>query len=769
MNNKEEITRDIQAFSDDVSSVLVDNHGNILFTRNGKDIECSYELDSSSGASFINLEGKRIPYRKFLAHELAHLEILASKLLEKKDLVQPFVDGPSLLKFGVSGLEGSALHLLNDECKRFLQFGTKITFLTADAGHGKTALLKQYQYEQAERYLKNESDFLFWHIDLQGRELVRLAEAISWEIGNLRLQGIYYSSIINLLRHRLLILAIDGFDELAAEIGGTQAIGALSSLVAEMDGRGSLVAASRRTFFDTQDYLKKTKFLKGIDTPECEFDELIIKDWTEKEVTEYLSNYFDDPKNTYKNILNELHRDENHPILCRPFLLAKVVEGLVESNCEPSYFFGKVEENTDGVSEVVEAFTRREVDKWRERDLKTGNPYLSYDQHIILLATISKEMWESNRDFIGLDEIHFYTTVLIESWNIEPNLRPMILRMVDSHAFLIPVSDSKRDQRKFDHDEFKNYFLARSLADQIEQAIKNNKVSILRKFLYTDQLPDSVAKYCFDYIENLENKIESILECLKNIIDEEWKPTYLQSNIGTMIPYLLNNRKLETEILINAKVNYSSLIFENKLLKNIQIMNGTFINISFRETNFDNVRFTNCEFNQIRISQDSNLRFKNVALIDCHISSIVILQENETIETAYAPSRINQILKKWNIQLKEASLDDQHKEKILSDSNFKKAVYRFLQRFNKTVFQYEINIMSEKHYGPQNDLILSEVIPFLNNHQVIESKETRQIKQTNTKAWALRYELEEILKADEIGDNTFLGKFWQAVNEYNAN
>ncbi|MCZ8070304.1 MAG: NACHT domain-containing protein [Cytophagales bacterium] len=763
--SKEEIKRDIQAFADDISAVLIDNKGNILFTRNGKDYECSFETDSTSGVSYINYEGKRVPYRKFIAKDLAHLEVLATKLLEKKDIVEPFVDGPSVLRFGSSTLEGSALQLLDDECKRFLEFGTKITFLTADAGHGKTALLKQYQKVQAERYLRNESDFLFWHIDLQGRELVRLAEAISLEIGNLRLQGIYYSSIINLLKHRLLILAIDGFDELAAEIGGTQAIGALSSLVAEMDGNGSLVAASRRTFFDTQDYLKKTKFLKGMEIPECEFDELIVKDWTQKEVTEYLAYFFPDPVITYKSILTELHGEQKHPILCRPFLLAKVAEGLVDSNCEPSQFFSKVDENSEGVSEVVEAFTRREVEKWKERDTKTGKPYLTYEQHITLLSTIAKEMWEAKKESIGLDEIHFYTTVLIEGWKIDTSLRPMILRMVDSHAFLIPLSDSKPNFRKFDHEEFKNYFLARSLAEQIEQAAMSPNIIVLRKFLYTDQLPDSVAKYCFDYIQHLEDKIESILAAFKSIIDSEWKPTYLQSNIGTMIPYLLDNRKSEKLISIDAKVNYSSLIFENKHLKNIEISNGTFINISLRETFFENTKFLNCEFNQIRITKDSNLGFKSVVMQSCNITSVVVLEDGEAVETAFAPTRIKQLLGGWGIEIKNGVEVKASSDEVLKDSDFKKAVYRFLQRFNKTVFQYEKSIEIEKQFGPQSEIILKDVIPFLAKQGIIEQKETKHIKQSNSKAWALRYELEEILKADENANTSNLGKFWQYVNQ----
>lgn len=69
-----------------------------------------------------------------------------------------------------------------------------------------------------------------------------------YELGELRFSGLYYSSIIALMRRNLIILGIDGFDELAAEVGGETALGSLKDLVTKMNGTGTLIAASRRTF-----------------------------------------------------------------------------------------------------------------------------------------------------------------------------------------------------------------------------------------------------------------------------------------------------------------------------------------------------------------------------------------------------------------------------------------------------------------------------------------------------------------------------------------
>ena len=62
--------------------------------------------------------------------------------------------------------QGKAMPLLYEESKNTALIGTKISFVTADAGHGKSMLLRHFQYSQAQKYLDNNTNFLFWHIDL---------------------------------------------------------------------------------------------------------------------------------------------------------------------------------------------------------------------------------------------------------------------------------------------------------------------------------------------------------------------------------------------------------------------------------------------------------------------------------------------------------------------------------------------------------------------------------------------------------------------------
>lgn len=760
---KDEIKKDFLAFADDDSDVLFDPNGDIIFHKNGTEHICKVFMNSE-GFWKVEFQEEEFSYRTFIAKHLARLDLFARKILEKRKGIEDFVDSPAILKTVHKETQGSALELLKMECDNFLQFGSKINFITADAGHGKSALLKQFQHIQAERYTKGESNYIFWHVDLQGRDLVRLGEAIMYDLGELRLPGLYYPSILNLIQKRFIILAIDGFDELAAEIGGIKAVSSLSNFVNEMQGQGTLIAASRRTFFDTHDYLKRTSMLKNTIPFEINFNELKLKDWTKDEVVKYFdNNAYDNPENFYESILSEVH-EENHPVLTRPFLLAKLQAAIGGDINQIPIFFSKENKQNESVSYIVESFTRREVDKWKGVDSQTGKPYLTFEQHICLLSTIAKEMWDSKKEFITSEEIELFTVMHLDEWQIEEDLKKVIVRIVGSHAFLIPVNESKMNARKFDHEEFKNYFLARALAELINNCLKKDNFSELKRFLYIDQLPDSVAMYCFNYVNDLNSNVQKIIDAFKKIINEEWKPTYLQLNIGTLFPFMIDKIEFENPICFDAKVNYSSLVFENKKLKNVTFENGTFINISLRDTIMDNVHFKHCEFSEIKIEQKSRLNFRDVTFENFKVNSIVLLEEGEVSEVAYSPKRIIELLLNSGISIIDGKEVEDIKGSINSVSEFKKILCKFLLKFNKMTIQYEINIINERYLGNNTDMIIDQIIPICEKYQIIESMETKQTRQSNTRAWHLIVDLEELFQFDGVIVENNLSNFWQEVN-----
>lgn len=764
--NKEDIRQDILAYADDDSDVLIAPNGDILFHKNGTEHFCS--VKTIDGISNVFYDGRKMSYNEFISKELARMDVFAQKIIEKRKKLEQFIDGPAVLYTNKSET-GKAIELLKRECDNFFEFGSKITFITADAGHGKSILLKQFQYLQAERYSKKESNYLFWHIDLQGRDLVRLAEAIMFDLGELRMSGLYYPSIINLVQKKMIILAIDGFDELAAEIGGTNAISSLSNFINQMNGLGTLVCASRRTFFDTGDYLKRTNIINRESNFDVFFNEIKLKDWTKDQVVEYFDILaYDEPEKIYQEIYSELQYDANHPILTRPFLLAKLEQALDSDVSQISTFFSDKKESEDGVSIIVESFMKREVNKWKHRsatDQETGKPYLSFEQHIQLLSSIAKEMWESRRDYITKEEIEFYTVILADEWGLSDDVKRKVVRFASSHAFLIP-RDEAFNQRKFDHEEFRYYFLARALAEMIIDSVNNNNFIKIKRFLYVDQLPDSVAAYCFNYIEDRNTIAQGIITGFVEIVNNEWKPTYLQINTGTLIPFLLHNLYNDRQIVIKSKINYSSLVFESRNIQNVIFEEGEFINISIRNTKFKNTEFINCNFNEIKFEEESNNMLENVIFKDSYVNSIIILCDGQIKEMAYAPKRIKDLLQQKGVIIKTG-------EKVVEKNNstgtsvFKKTLMRFIFKYNQQMIQYEKNIKEDKYISNDLDLIFNDIIPFLEKYKIITEVETKVTKQNKSKAWRLSVDLQELLRCDREEDcHSMFYDFWQSVNTH---
>ena len=759
------IRAEIATFADDVDEIVYESDGTILFERIGQLFKLKL-IQKGEGIA-ISFDGKEYSYKEFLAKELAHLEHFAKKIQQKDDADEEltYVD-PDALLVKVNGTKKEkALEVLCDECDQPAWLGARVVFVTADAGHGKSFLLRQFQRDQVRKYLANESDYIFWHIDLHGRELVRLNEAIMCELGELRITGLYYNSIITLIKNGLIILAIDGFDELAAEKGGDVALGSLTNLVTELGGDGILVAASRRTFFNTQDYIQRAGLMNQKVSADCEFDEIRLQNWQEKQCIEYLNVYYSNGLQEFNSLKSLFRSSSSHPLLERPFLFTKIVSFAYSDNKTPFEFVshGGVSD-MDSINNIIGAFVRREVNKWSTTEKDTGKPYLNYEQHMRLLSVVANEMWEEQRDSLSIDTIAFILTILFDEWNTDVALRPRITKMAESHA-LLPISNAGDRFRRFDHEEFRNYFLALALERIVKDCIKNDNFSPVYSFLKIAQLPDTVSQYFVLQLTKEESRIA--LKGLMKVSEDELKATYALPNIGTLVPFILDQIQPAEVITIGNKLVFSSLVFENKTIKNVTFNNCTFINISFSNTQMENVMFDSCSFTDIRFNNiNCNNSFFNVIIAEnCNVSKVTINVSEDDSYSEYSPHNIDNLLLMQNIRRSVTETNDRPKKNI--NSEYRKSVKRILNKFLISAYLYERNIKEDPIYNSRKrDVILEKIIPQLIKFDIIEKVETNQTHQANTKAWRLKqYTVPEIYKAEE-DETAGLYRFWVEVNAH---
>lgn len=759
MNELEDIREDLAAFADDDEGYELDEAGDLLIHRHGSEISARI-FYGPDGTLCVEVEDQQVSYRDFLVRQLGQLDVLAMRLHEKRHGVDAFVDADALLETADGDrTRTKALKALEAQCTDTLGFRARVCFLTADAGQGKTALLREYQARNAKNFLEGRSGFVFWHIDLQGRQLLRLSEALMGDLGELRVAGLWMPAIIRLVRRRALVLAIDGFDELAAEQGGSDALGSLATLVQQLDRQGVVIAASRRAFFDTDDYLRRAgMFGRAIAEP-CEFNQLGLSDWTKTEARAYLgsarlgSKRFDEPAQTYAEIVAALGGSEEHPMVTKPYLLSHIARWLLSYNVAPTDLINAPADPMAGVAAVVNAFVEREVaEKWIYRD--SGEPYLTGPQHIQFLADVAEEMYRAGKDRLPLDIVETLAAMRLEEWRIDAERQRQVMEMVKMHALLQPVSAPDGLDRAFDHPEFRDYFIAIALKNHIEDLSKGIAAGAL-DYLSVSQLSDSTARYVRSQLSEDFRFADAARE-LARAADKQIRSTYMPVNAGTLIPPLLDAYEPADTVHLAGRVMYSSLVFERTHLSAVVFDRATFINVSLRDIEWSNVVFQHCDLGELSLHDTA--RIEHVVLRDCAVDGVKRFENNEELERAYAPSRVKQLLMNAGFLFEDQlSLSD---VVDVPDSVETALAKRLLHAFTRS------NAVTDEHiqvrFKSDHRWIIDELVPIFEAHRVLEEGTWRG--RGSRRIWLMKQPLESVLHAED-GTEGNLSDLWSEIRQ----
>lgn len=121
-----------------------------------------------------------------------------------------------------------------------------VMLIDGPAGIGKTTFIELLARARADGYLSTRRPLIL-HVKSRGRVLTFLQDLIAFSLQTLRL-SVTFDQLPVLVRHGLVTLAIDGFDELADPNGYDLAWSQVNELVGQVRGRGTLILAGRETF-----------------------------------------------------------------------------------------------------------------------------------------------------------------------------------------------------------------------------------------------------------------------------------------------------------------------------------------------------------------------------------------------------------------------------------------------------------------------------------------------------------------------------------------
>lgn len=325
--------------------------------------------------------------------------------------------------------------------------GTDILLIDGPAGVGKTTIVRETALLRAENY--DGSAPLILQIASRGRVLQNISDLIAFALQDVR-SNLTISQLMPLLRHGLIMLAIDGFDELSDPNGFETAWSGLNSLVSDVRGLATLLLAGRETFVSTTIMRRQ---LKSFDDNRDRLAALSIGDPNPTEAREWLLNQ--------KGWDNELlSRDFVGPIFAegsyalRPFFLDVISR-------EPVALTSDTPPASDLLSYLVDVMTRREAQKFIELlDPPDGTEAASiYEVYVgRFLEEVARDLAENQAESIADDALDLLAVVAADGLLPDDQVAAVVQR---ARTVVFLANDLRAGHIRFAHEQLLQHFLAR--------------------------------------------------------------------------------------------------------------------------------------------------------------------------------------------------------------------------------------------------------------------------------------------------------------------
>ncbi len=279
-------------FADSPTDLLI-KQGKVLVQVREELIEAT--LVEKEGNVYVDENGAMLSAEKWIVNRIAKLPVLADRIISHVPIEKHFVRvegqflddisaSPEETVIDVSSVEDAVLKTLNSR----LAGVTKILYLTSEAGEGKTTIIEHISRKQAESFKKNETDWLLLPISLGGRPFIRFDDVVIGALTNkLRFPFLYYDSVIELAKIGVLVLALDGFEEMFIETSSGDAISALGALVQNIGPSARLVVAARRAYFEFKSLKTQSQLFDAISKEDVSFSRISINRWGKNQFIEY--------------------------------------------------------------------------------------------------------------------------------------------------------------------------------------------------------------------------------------------------------------------------------------------------------------------------------------------------------------------------------------------------------------------------------------------------------------------------------------------------
>lgn len=402
----------------------------------------------------------------------------------------------------------------------------KVLLLDGSAGVGKTSLIKRLLVQRLKA--KTESGVNLpplLHIDSRGRRLSSLDEVLAQSLQVIRAK-FTYDQLPVLIRHGLVQLAIDGFDELVDPEGYRDAWFALKDFFELVEFGGPIILAGRDTFFDQQDFAKKMQqFNQSV-----EIDHARLTEVAQTSAIKWLQE-----RGWKSTDLEDSHTAlilRNGSYTLRPYFLQELASAKGWADIE--------EHNLTPRAYLVERFL--------ERECKLLSEKISLDEGeikellTVVFEEVAAEMADTESDAVDLSFLQMTTEI---AFGEKLSLTDIGKLRHKSGSFALLENDFREGFRKFPHTEIKHHFLSRALLRLIAAT---EPIRFLRRGVV---MPDLLIVFGENFATCDEETASAFVISLQNSLDREVSFDRLSDNVSSLLITSLNREVAERRTIFS--------------------------------------------------------------------------------------------------------------------------------------------------------------------------------------------------------------------------
>ena len=348
-----------------------------------------------------------------------------------------------------------------------------ILVVNGPAGSGKTTLIEELARRRAADW-RNSFGPLVLHVESRGRVLQNLRDLLAFSLQTLRV-SVTYDQVVPLVKHGLVILAIDGFDELADPNGYETAWSQLNELIDDTRGRATLIMAGRETFISLP---RVQSALPAFQRTRDQMPLLTLREVEPNVAKTWLRNRGWTDTTFSLSAVEPIFERGSYAL--RPVFLSQF-HGLKE----------ELEKETEIVADLLSYFVERMLDRESTKftELQDQARVVELRNYLqSFLQEIARDLAENQTNAIPNESLRWLAE-FSASEKFDQEFSGVLANRAQNVSFLTP--DARTDHTRFAHEQISIHFLAQDCY----QAVENGEVpKYVRRNIFGEEALEGFAR-----------------------------------------------------------------------------------------------------------------------------------------------------------------------------------------------------------------------------------------------------------------------------------